>query len=165
MKTFTSQKPSQNFKDSLFEASDESLYSSKPEVQEYQVQKIPKFLREKKKVLLSQFALAQKEGRYSWAKLGEILDTNKLAVLKNTQKLPQDVVQGELGDCYFLSVLAALGEEPNIINKLVDPKEKGNNGCFTTNVIIHGEPAKIIVDDTFPVANESKLAFAGVNEA
>ena len=77
MKTFSSQKPSQNFKDPLFETTDESLYSSKPEVQEYQMQKIPKFLREKKKVLLSQFALSQKEGRYSWAKLGEMLDTNK----------------------------------------------------------------------------------------
>ena len=164
MKTFSSQKPSQNFKDPLFETTDESLYSSKPEVQEYQMQKIPKFLREKKKVLLSQFALSQKEGRYSWAKLGEMLDTNKLSVLKNNQKLPQDVIQGELGDCYFLSVLAAFAEDPNIINKLVDPKEKCSNGFFTSNVVIHGEPVKIVVDDAFPVANDSKLAFAGINE-
>ena len=165
LKTFSSQKPSQNFKDPLFEANDESLYSSKPEVQDYQMQKVPKFLREKKKVLLSQFALSQKEGRYSWAKLGDLFDANKLNVLKPNQKLSQDVVQGELGDCYFLSVLAAFAEEPNIINKLVDPKEKGNNGSFTSNVIIHGEPVKLVVDDTFPVANESKLAFAGLNEA
>ena len=164
LKTFSSQKPSQNFQDDLFQATDESLYSSKPEVQDYQMQKIPKFLREKKKVLLSQFALAQKEGRYSWAKLGDIMDTNKISVLKNNQKLSQDVVQGELGDCYFLSVLAAFGEEPNIINKIIDPKEKGNNGSYTANVIIHGEPVKIVVDDSFPVANDTKLAFAGINE-
>ena len=164
LKTFSSQKPSQNFNDPLFQPSDESLYSSKPEVQDYQMLKIPKFLRDKKKVLLSQFALAQKEGRYSWAKLGEIMDTNKLSVLKSNQKLSQDVVQGELGDCYFLSVLAAFGEEPNIINKIIDPKEKGNSGSYTANVIIHGEPVKIVVDDTFPVANDSKLAFAGINE-
>ena len=87
LKTFSSQKPSQSFKDPLFEPNDDSLYSSKPEVQDYQVMKIPKFLRDKKKVLLSQFALAQKEGRYSWAKLGEIFDTNKLNVLKSSQKL------------------------------------------------------------------------------
>ena len=49
MKSFTSQKPSQGFKDSLFEPSDDSLYSSKQEVQEYQMQKIPKFLLEKKR--------------------------------------------------------------------------------------------------------------------
>ena len=157
MKTFTSQKPSSGFKDNLFQPSDESLYSSKQEVQDYQVQKIPKFLREKKKVLLSQFALSQKEGRYSWSRLSDILGANKLNVLKDTRDLPSDVVQGELGDCYFLSVLAAFAEDPNIIASLVDAKGRGSDGAFTANVIIHGEPVKVVVDDEFPVANNSKL--------
>ena len=164
IKSFSSQKPSSSFKDNLFQPNDESLYSSKQEVQDYQIQKIPKFLREKKKVLLSQFALSQKEGRYSWSKLGEILEANKLNVLKDTRDLPSDVVQGELGDCYFLSVLAALAEEPKIIADLVDPKGRGSDSAFTANVIIHGEPVTIVVDDEFPVANDTKLAFAGLNE-
>ena len=50
VQSFSSQKPSSNFKDNLFQTNDESLYSSKQEVQDYQIQKIPKFLREKKKV-------------------------------------------------------------------------------------------------------------------
>ena len=116
IQTFSSQKASPGFKDNLFQPSDESLYSSKQEVQDYQIQKIPKFLREKKKVLLSQFALSQKEGRYSWSRLGDILEANKLAVLKDNRELPLDVVQGELGDCYFLSVLAAFAEDPNIVS-------------------------------------------------
>ena len=164
IQTFSSQKASPGFKDNLFQPSDESLYSSKQEVQDYQIQKIPKFLREKKKVLLSQFALSQKEGRYSWSRLGDILEANKLAVLKDNRELPLDVVQGELGDCYFLSVLAAFAEDPNIVSSLVDTKGKGNDGAFTANVIIHGEPVKVVVDDVFPVANNSKLAFAGLNE-
>ena len=97
VRSFASQKPSSGFKDNLFQPNDESLYSSKQEVQDYQIQKIPKFLREKKKVLLSQFALNQKEGRYSWSKLGNIFEANKLNVLKDTRDLPSDVVQGELG--------------------------------------------------------------------
>ena len=164
IKTFSSQKPSSGFKDNLFPANDETLYSSKQEVQDYQMQKIPKFLREKKKVLLSQFALAQKEGRYCYRRLGEILEANKLNVLKDTRELPLDVVQGELGDCYFLSVLAAFAEEPSIIARLIDPKGKGSDGSFTANVIIHGEPVTMVVDDEFPVANGTKLAFAGLNE-
>ena len=164
IQTFSSQKASPGFKDNLFQPSDESLYSSKQEVQDYQMQKIPKFLREKKKVLLSQFALSQKEGRYSWARLGDILEANKLNVFKDTRELPLDVVQGELGDCYFLSVLAAFAEDPNIIASLVDAKGRGSDGAFTANVIIHGEPVKVVVDDEFPVANNSKLAFAGLNE-
>lgn len=101
VQSFSSQKPSSSFKDNLFQTNDESLYSSKQEVQDYQIQKIPKFLREKKKVLLSQFALSQKEGRYSWSRLGDLFEANKLNVFKDTRDLPNDVVQGELGDCYF----------------------------------------------------------------
>ena len=151
VRTFSSQKPSSSFKDNLFQPNDESLYSSKKEVQDYQIQKIPKFLREKKKVLLSQFALSQKEGRYSWSRLSDILEANKLNVLKDTRDLPSDVVQGELGDCYFLSVLAAFAEEPKLVASLVDPKGKGSDSAFTANVIIHGEPVKIVVDDEFPL--------------
>ena len=164
IRSFASQKPSSGFKDNLFQPNDESLYSSKQEVQDFQMQKIPKFLKEKKKVLLSQFALSQKEGRYSWNKLGNIFEANKLNVIKDTRDLPSDVVQGELGDCYFLSVLAAFAEDPKIIANLVDPKGKGSDGAFTANVVIHGEPVKVVVDDVFPVANDSRLAFAGVNE-
>ena len=164
VQSFSSQKPSSSFKDNLFQTNDESLYSSKQEVQDYQIQKIPKFLREKKKVLLSQFALSQKEGRYSWSRLGDIFEANKLNVFKDTRDLPNDVVQGELGDCYFLSVLAAFAEDPNIIADLIDPKGKGNDGSFTAKVIIHGEPVTMVVDDSFPVANDTKLAFAGINE-
>lgn len=164
VQSFSSQKPSSSFKDNLFQTNDESLYSSKQEVQDYQIQKIPKFLREKKKVLLSQFALSQKEGRYSWSRLGDIFEANKLNVFKDTRDLPNDVVQGELGDCYFLSVLAAFAEDPNIIADLIDPKGKGNDGSFTAKVIIHGEPVTMVVDDAFPVANDTKLAFAGINE-
>ena len=164
VQSFSSQKPSSSFKDNLFQTNDESLYSSKQEVQDYQIQKIPKFLREKKKVLLSQFALSQKEGRYSWSRLGDLFEANKLNVFKDTRDLPNDVVQGELGDCYFLSVLAAFAEDPNIIADLIDPKGKGNDGSFTAKVIIHGEPVTMVVDDSFPVANDTKLAFAGINE-
>ena len=49
VKSFSSQKPSSGFKDNLFQPTDDSLYSSKQEVQDYQIQRIPKFLREKKK--------------------------------------------------------------------------------------------------------------------
>lgn len=164
VQSFSSQKPSSSFKDNLFQTNDESLYSSKQEVQDYQIQKIPKFLREKKKVLLSQFALSQKEGRYSWSRLGDLFEANKLNVFKDTRDLPNDIVQGELGDCYFLSVLAAFAEDPNIIADLIDPKGKGNDGSFTAKVIIHGEPVTMVVDDSFPVANDTKLAFAGINE-
>ena len=130
----------------------------------YETPAIPKFLKDKKKLLLSQFALSQKDGRYSWAILPEIKDISKLNVIApNTKNLPQDVIQGELGDCYFLSTLSALAENPKNITNIIR-NSKVSDGNFEATVYIHGEPVKIVVDDSFPVANASKIAFAGINE-
>ena len=94
---------SPDYIDLLFLPNDQSLYSSKKEIENYETPTIPKFLRDKKKLLLSQYALSQKDGRYSWAKLSDVKDTKKLNILINPKDIKDDVVQGELGDCYFLS--------------------------------------------------------------
>ena len=161
--TFLEQNPSRDFTDELFPPTFDSLFSSKKEIVNYEIPTIPKFLKDRKKLLLSQFALSQKDGRYSWAKLSEIKDTSKLNVLRDSKNLKDDVIQGELGDCYFLSSLASLAENPENIKNIIK-NTKVNDGVFEANVYIHGEPVKIIVDDNFPVANASKIAFAGINE-
>ena len=164
IKTFSSQVGSKGFTDELFPSNFDSLFSSKKEILNYEQPPIPKFLKDKKKLLLSQFALSQKDGRYSWAKLSDLKDTSKLKVLPNNPKnLTEDVIQGELGDCYFLSTLSALAENPKNITNIIHntPITEGN---FEATVYIHGEPVKILVDDSFPVANATKIAFAGINE-
>ena len=163
IRTFSEQKASRDFEDELFPPNFESLFSSKKEIIDYETPIIPKFLKDKKKLLLSQFALSQKDGRYSWAKLPEVRDTSKLNVLRDSKNLKEDVVQGELGDCYFLSTLYTLAENPQNIKNMVT-NSKVNDGAYEANVYIHGEPVKIAVDDYFPVANTSKIAFAGINE-
>ena len=160
---FSSQNASRNFEDELFPPNFDSLYSSKKEIVNYEAPAIPKFLKDRKKLLLSQFALSQKDGRYSWAKLSEVKDISKLNVLSNTKNLRDDVIQGELGDCYFLSSLATLAENPENIKNIIK-NSKVSDGVFEANIFIHGEPVKIIIDDSFPVANASKIAFAGINE-
>jgi calpain-15 len=163
IRTFSEQNPSKDFVDELFPPTFESLFSSKKEVVNYEAPTIPRFLKDKKKLLLSQFALSQKDGRYSWAKLSEVRDISKLNVLRDNKNLKDDVVQGELGDCYFLSTCASLAENPQNVKNMIT-NSKISDGCFEANVYIHGEPVKIIVDDSFPVANASKIAFAGINE-
>ena len=164
IKSFSSQKGSKGFTDELFAPNFDSLFSSKKEILNYESPTIPKFLKDKKKLLLSQFALSQKDGRYSWAKLPEIKDVSKLNVISpNPKNLPQDVIQGELGDCYFLSTLSALAENPKNITNIIH-NSKVSDGNYEATIYIHGEPVKIVVDDSFPVANASKIAFAGINE-
>ena len=164
IKSFSSQKGTKGFTDELFSPNYESLFSSKKEILNFETPTIPKFLKDKKKLLLSQFALSQKDGRYSWAKLPEIKDVSKLNVIPlNARNLPQDVIQGELGDCYFLSTLSTLAENPKNIANIIH-NSKVSDGNFGATIYIHGEPVKIVVDDSFPVANASKIAFAGINE-
>ena len=163
IRTFSEQNASRDFTDELFPPNFESLFSSKKEILNYETPIIPKFLKDKKKLLLSQFALSQKDGRYSWAKLSEVKDTSKLNVLGNSKNLKDDVIQGELGDCYFLSTLASLAENPDNIKNIIK-NNKISDGYFEATVYIHGEPVTIVVDDSFPVANASKIAFAGINE-
>jgi len=113
--------------------------------------------------LLSQFALSQKDGRYSWAKLPEVKDISKLNIISNTKNISQDVIQGELGDGYFLSTLSALAENPKNITNIIQ-NSKVSDGAYEATIYIHGEPVKVSVDDSFPVANASKIAFAGIND-
>ena len=164
IKSFSSQESSKGFSDELFTPNFDSLFSSKKEILNYESPTIPKFLKDKKKLLLSQFALSQKDGRYSWAKLSEIKDTSKLKVITpNAKNLSEDVIQGELGDCYFLSTLSALAENPKNITNIVH-NTKVSDGNFEATIYIHGEPVKVVIDDSFPVANATKIAFAGINE-
>ena len=163
IKTFSEQQASQDFNDELFPPNFDSLFSSKKDIVNYENPVIPKFLKDKKKLLLSQFALSQKDGRYSWAKLSEVKDTSKLNVLRDSKNLKDDVIQGELGDCYFLSTLYSLAENPQNIKNMVK-NGRATDDSFEANIYIHGEPVTIVVDNSFPVANASKIAFAGINE-
>ena len=163
IKKFSSQTSSPNFTDELFPSNFESLFSSKKEILNYESPTIPKFLKDKKKLLLSQFALSQKDGRYSWAKLPEVKDISKLNIISNTKNISQDVIQGELGDGYFLSTLSALAENPKNITNIIN-NSKVSDGAYEATIYIHGEPVKVSVDDSFPVANASKIAFAGIND-
>ncbi len=61
-----------------------------------------------------------------------------------------DVKQGSLGNCYFLSALAALTEFPNIIYNIFKTKEISKNGLYEIGMFIDGEWQIVIVDDYIP---------------
>lgn len=63
---------------------------------------------------------------------------------------PDDIKQGCLGNCYFLSALSALAEFPELVKKIFITKKKNAAGCYVVNLCLGGEFYKIIVDDYFP---------------
>ena len=65
--------------------------------------------------------------------------------------IPNDIQQGSLGDCYFLSALAAIAEKPRLIIKLFENKQVNKYGCYSLFLFIDGQCENIILDDYFPV--------------
>ena len=158
-------KSSSPFTDEYFPPENNSLYSTKSSLKSYKVPSLPSFLSKDKKKFLSQYALQNKD-RYSWKRLSEILNLKDLNIFQNNKTSINDVQQGELGDCYFLSVLSALSENPERIKKLIPKSKISDKGIYECNVFLHGYEIPIVIDDYFPVIEneDNNIAFAGINQ-
>ena len=73
-----------------------------------------------------------------------------------------DIKQGSLGNCYFLSAISSLTEFPQLIYQLFRTKEVSNYGYYEVVLFIEGEWQVVILDDYFPVysTNNSYFVFA-----
>ncbi len=91
---------------------------------------------------------------------------------KNKYILYKDIIQGDLGDCYFLCALCALCEFPEKIKKFFKENKIHEKGVIEVTLYIHGEPTKIVLDDYAPFVvyddndddtkePEPELCFAG----
>lgn len=74
----------------------------------------------------------------------------------------RDVVQGALGDCYFLSAMSVLGSDN--VRKTIRSKDDNNKnewkcGAFWVRFYKNGEIEDVIIDDYFPVLGNGDLAF------
>ena len=67
-----------------------------------------------------------------------------------------DVKQGQLGDCYFLSSVANLCKFPGLITKLFKTNATNKDGFYEIIFIIDGRPQIVIVDDYLPVYKKTK---------
>ncbi|MCQ2819829.1 MAG: calpain family cysteine protease, partial [archaeon] len=163
----------EKFDDKLFLPDDNSLYSSKSEIEKFKAPEIPQFLlKVMKKKLLSQFALSKTDKNYTWKRLSDLYENAQINVCKEKKGdkdgLTKDVIQGDLGDGYFLSALNALAEKPERIKYLFPNQKITESGVYEAEVYLHGEATPIVVDDYFPViekeGSKPQFAFAGLNE-
>lgn len=63
---------------------------------------------------------------------------------------PNDVKQGELGDCYFLVALASLAQISDRIKKIIRFKRASDAGVYCFSICLHGVWEEIIIDDKVP---------------
>ena len=100
---------------------------------------------------------------YIWLRPEDIYDSKNYDIFHEGATV-DDIIQGSLGDCYFLSVLGSLCEYPKLIEKLFYSKNlsKKENHQYGINFYINGKWKLILLDDYFPSRNTSfkKFAFA-----
>jgi len=64
---------------------------------------------------------------------------------------PENVVQGNIGDCYFITCLAALASNPDRVKKLFKTTVPNAAGCYVLNLCVNGTWQEVVVDDFIPV--------------
>lgn len=100
------------------------------------------------------------ENETEWKRISEIFGQYELFVGKIEM---DDIKQGSLGNCYFLSALAALAQYPVLISNLFRT-EKNRGGYYEVILFVDGEWQVIIVDDYFPVSKkDNNLIFCKPN--
>lgn len=64
---------------------------------------------------------------------------------------PNDVVHNNVGDCYLLSAIAALAEDPEIIKIIFHGQEYNREGIYRVFLSLDGIIQEVIVDDFIPL--------------
>lgn len=154
--------PNEKFSDSIFMPDNSSIFSG-----------------------LTPFGKGKNKEIYILKRLTDLAEFNELNILelpKNYDEDPdvisEDVVQGQLGDCYMLSAMSALAEFPKRIKHLFLETKVNPKGFFRIKVFLHGIPQIIVIDDYFPFIKDmalsdmeanngkvkiSSIAFCGIN--
>lgn len=92
-----------------------------------------------------------------WKKPNEIFRTYNYYLFKDISL--EDIKQGMLGNCYFLSSISAIAELNERIKKIFPNQEVQKSGQYQVRLFIQGEPVIVIVDDYFPCTKNGKFAF------
>lgn len=70
-----------------------------------------------------------------------------------------DIKQGKIGNCYFMSTIAALCEFPGLISKIFLTKEYNPNGIYKVVLFIDGEFQIVYLDDYFPCIKGTNIPY------
>ena len=63
----------------------------------------------------------------------------------------EDIQQGNIGDCYFFSVVGALCNYPDFFEKIFHTKEKSEEHVYGIYLYLNGKWKLVLVDDYFPI--------------
>ena len=88
-----------------------------------------------------------------WKRISEMYGNGKFSLFGSEGVTPKDILQGSIGNCWFMSAISAIAEAPGRVENMflntsnaVEPK-----GIYGVNMFALGVPHTIIVDDSIPM--------------
>ena len=87
--------------------------------------------------------------RAMWKRIPDII---KHPEFVKGQIEPADILQGSVGDCYFLSAIAALAENDFRIKNLFVDLRVNPMGIYMARIMYKGTLREVVVDDFIPVS-------------
>lgn len=76
---------------------------------------------------------------------------------------PNDIKQGELGDCWLMCSLSSLAEMPQLVDRLFITKKYNEDGLYRLKLCKNGEWVEVTVDDYFPCHANGGPIFSKAN--
>ncbi|WAR13669.1 CAN15-like protein [Mya arenaria] len=98
--------------------------------------------------------------KVKWLRCQQIVSNHKEPWVVYRSPTPDDISQGQLGDCWFLSALAVLAERPELIKKIIPTKEFCPEGIYQVRLCKDGVWQIVLLDDVFPCDQYSRLLFS-----
>ena len=116
--------------------------------------------------LIENWRAADAEKQWSWKKIvwKDIDEIYPQPIKVFNDITPGDILQGSLGDCYFLSTLSAMAEFPQRIQKLFETSEYEPSGCYKVKIMDMGVWKEYVLDDYFPCNPDGTIVFSGPKE-
>ena len=98
------------------------------------------------------------EGRYEyeWFRISEHYDSDEYSLFGTEGIRPEDIFQGKIGNCWFMSALSAIAEKPNRVEKMFLNKSDAieEKGVYGINMYALGVPHTVLVDDYIPIRKD-----------
>ena len=89
-----------------------------------------------------------------WLRPAVLFQGKPFYVYEKSNIEPDDLKQGELGDCYFLAAVACLAQVPDRLKRILRVRRTNEAGVYCVSLCVGGVWEDVIIDDRIPSMNQ-----------